>query len=53
VGVGTTALGWILCSMLLIGALSWAAISRPWQKPEAVPGPAPSPSPRTEILEAE
>jgi uncharacterized protein len=53
VGVGTTALGWILCSMLLVGALSWAAISRPWQKSEAAPGPAPSSSPRAEILEAE
>jgi uncharacterized protein len=31
VGVGTTALGWILCATLLAGALSWLAVSRPWQ----------------------
>ncbi len=53
VGVGTTALGWILCAMLLVGALSWAAISRPWQKAEASSEPAPSPSALPEIIEAE
>ena len=31
VGVGTTALGWILCATLLVGALSWLAVSRPWE----------------------
>jgi uncharacterized protein len=31
VGVGTTALGWILCATLLVGALSWLVIKRPWQ----------------------
>jgi uncharacterized membrane protein YfcA len=30
VGVGTTALGWILCSVLLIGATAWLAYKRPW-----------------------
>ncbi len=30
VGVGTTALGWILCSILLVGALTWVVRSRPW-----------------------
>jgi uncharacterized membrane protein YfcA len=32
VGVGTTALGWILCATLLAGALSWLFVSRPWQQ---------------------
>jgi uncharacterized protein len=32
VGVGTTALGWILCATLLAGALSWLVVSRPWQQ---------------------
>jgi hypothetical protein len=32
VGVGATALGWILCGVLLVGAVSWAAIKRPWVK---------------------
>lgn len=31
VGVGTTALGWILCGALLVGAISWLAIRRPWR----------------------
>ena len=55
VGVGTTALGWILCAMLLIGALSWAVISRPWQKTDADAAEAPtsSSSGRAEIIEAE
>jgi len=32
VGVGTTALGWILCSSLLLGASLWLARTRPWQR---------------------
>jgi uncharacterized protein len=32
VGVGTTALGWILCSILLVGASAWLARTRPWQR---------------------
>ncbi|MGA2321426.1 MAG: sulfite exporter TauE/SafE family protein [Solirubrobacteraceae bacterium] len=31
VGVGTTALGWILCAILLAAASAWLAYSRPWQ----------------------
>ena len=31
IGVGTTALGWILCATLLLGALSWLAVGRPWE----------------------
>ena len=31
VGVGTTALGWILCGTLLAAATSWLAYKRPWQ----------------------
>ncbi|MHB8233139.1 MAG: sulfite exporter TauE/SafE family protein [Solirubrobacteraceae bacterium] len=31
VGVGTTALGWILCAVLLTCAVSWLAVKRPWQ----------------------
>jgi uncharacterized protein len=30
VGVGVTALGWILCGVLLIGAVAWVASARPW-----------------------
>ncbi len=36
VGVGTTALGWILCATLLALAVGWAAYKRPWQSPGAL-----------------
>jgi len=36
VGVGTTDLGWILCSVLLVAAATWLAYVRPWGK-EALP----------------
>jgi uncharacterized protein len=32
VGVGTTALGWILCGVLLVGATVWLVLKRPWQR---------------------
>jgi uncharacterized protein len=32
VGVGTTALGWILCAALLGAGAAWAMIKRPWHK---------------------
>jgi uncharacterized membrane protein YfcA len=31
VGVGTVALGWILCAVLLGAGVLWLALSRPWQ----------------------
>jgi uncharacterized protein len=31
IGVGTTALGWILCATLLAIATVWLAVSRPWE----------------------
>jgi uncharacterized protein len=31
VGIGTTALGWILCGMLLVAGVSWLLLKRPWQ----------------------
>ncbi len=31
VGVGTTALGWILCAVLLAGAIYWLARTQPWR----------------------
>jgi hypothetical protein len=31
VGVGTTALGWILCAVLLAAALAWLAWVQPWR----------------------
>jgi len=30
-GVGTTALGWILCAVLLTAGGTWLALARPWQ----------------------
>lgn len=40
VGVGTTALGWILCAALLTCGGSWLAVKRPWRK-LVVPGEVP------------
>jgi hypothetical protein len=40
VGVGTTALGWILCSVLLVAGAAWLAYAQPWRKDES---PAPDP----------
>ena len=31
VGVGTTALGWILCVVLLAAAIAWTISKRPWR----------------------
>jgi uncharacterized membrane protein YfcA len=33
VGVGTAALGWTLCAVLLLVALIWLAVTQPWRKP--------------------
>jgi uncharacterized protein len=38
VGLGTTALGWTLCAVLLAAALVWIAASRPWQRTPALGG---------------
>ncbi len=35
VGVGTTALGWVLCAVLLGAAAMWLILARPWQQPAA------------------
>ena len=32
VGVGVTALGWILCGILLVAAGTWLIVSRPWER---------------------
>jgi uncharacterized membrane protein YfcA len=50
VGVGTTALGWILVATLLIGAATWLGYSRPWSKPSVLADPPP---PGTSVTEAE
>jgi uncharacterized protein len=44
VGVGTTALGWVLAA-ILIAAAAWAAWARPWRRREQrEPEPAPQPA---------
>jgi len=35
VGLGTAALGWTLCAILLLAALIWLAATQPWRKPPA------------------
>jgi hypothetical protein len=34
IGVGVTALGWILCGVLLAGGLLWLSSARPWRRDE-------------------
>jgi uncharacterized membrane protein YfcA len=34
IGVGVTALGWILCAVLLVGGLAWLSSARPWRREE-------------------
>jgi uncharacterized protein len=53
VGVGTTALGWSLCATLLVGALAWLAVSRPWERTAGPEEPAATGSPRPEPLKVE
>ena len=45
VGVGTTALGWILCAVLLAAGAVWLAYVRPWQKDVLPPQHATEPEP--------
>jgi uncharacterized protein len=47
VGVGTTALGWILCAVLLAAAASWLVYRRPWQSTAPAP-PDATPQPETD-----
>jgi uncharacterized membrane protein YfcA len=35
VGLATTALGWVLCAVLLAGASAWLLARRPWRKPKS------------------
>jgi hypothetical protein len=37
-GVGTTALGWILCAVLLTAGATWLALARPWEPSPAKAG---------------
>ncbi len=43
VGVGTTALGWILCAVLLVAAAVWLAYIRPRQAARSLAAPPPVP----------
>ena len=40
VGLGTTALGWVLCSVLLAAAAIWLLYVRPWQNGAPLTGSA-------------
>ncbi|MDX6337489.1 MAG: uncharacterized protein QOG05_4829 [Streptosporangiaceae bacterium] len=45
VGVGTTALGWILCVVALAGGAYWLARVRPWENGRGPASPADGPPP--------
>jgi uncharacterized membrane protein YfcA len=36
VGLGTEALGWVLCAVLLAGAVAWAVTKKPWRNGQPV-----------------
>jgi len=44
VGVQTTTLGWLLCGMLLVGAVLWLLYGRPAQSQRQMPAPHKSPT---------
>ena len=52
VGVGTTALGWILCVALLGAASVWLAYARPWAKGAPMDDPESLLEPNTQAPEA-
>jgi uncharacterized membrane protein YfcA len=50
VGLGTTALGWVLCAMLLSAAVIWLAYVRPWRS--GVPLSSATDRPENQHIEA-
>jgi hypothetical protein len=47
-GVGTSALGWVLCATLFVAGVGWLAFARPWRSsvvalPDAPPAPEEKP----------
>ena len=44
VGVGTTLLGWILCTVLAVGVAAWLLITRPWQSEQVAADPDQNPA---------
>ena len=52
VGVGTVALGWILCATLFIATGSWLVVKRPWRRLE-VPGDLPPTADEAAMLRTE
>jgi uncharacterized protein len=55
VGLGTTALGWVLCATLLVIAIAWMAIGRPWERAMSSESPTPAEAAKShhEAVEAE
>jgi uncharacterized membrane protein YfcA len=49
VGVGTTALGWILCGILLLVASAWLVSKRPWQAAAPMPSAPTDVTPRPDL----
>jgi hypothetical protein len=53
VGVGTTALGWVLCAMLLLAAVIWLFYIRPAQRASAAEDRDPATPPAVEPVSAD
>jgi len=52
VGLGTTALGWVLCAALLVVAVIWLSYVRPWQSGAPMAGPVATEEVRDESVKA-
>lgn len=50
VGVGATALGWILCAVLLTAACTWLFYNQPWRRSPDLENTAPTPIPLGDTL---
>ncbi|HET9894349.1 MAG TPA: sulfite exporter TauE/SafE family protein [Streptosporangiaceae bacterium] len=52
VGVGTTALGWILAAVAIGGMLAWLAVARPWRNGEVKAGEADEKASQTTLAQS-
>jgi len=53
VGLGTTALGWTLCAVLLALAIAWMMVKRPWERPVVLGEPVAAGAAQPEVVEIE
>jgi len=52
VGLGTTALGWTLCGVLLTAASAWLVRAQPWRRAAAAQPPPQAEPPTSSVADA-